>query len=70
MQSIKSQQYRVVRETTDNDQRGTSVIADTPQSAVYVARAIASRDKWPGTARTWNVYLDTKQWHAVYSEPE
>ena len=38
--------------------------------AGVVARAIASRDKWPGTARTWNVYLDTKQWHAVYSEPE
>jgi hypothetical protein len=70
MQGDQLQQYRVVRDTAENDQRGTSVIADSPQAAVWAARDIAERERWPGTASAWIVYQDTRQWHPVYSEAE
>jgi hypothetical protein len=62
-------QYRVVRETTDN-QQGAYVTAATPQEALYSVRGLAQIEKWHGTATVWHVYLDTKQWQPVYSERE
>jgi len=57
--------YRVVRETTDNDQKGVYVVAPTPQEAVYSVRAQAQIENWPGMASVWHVYVDTKQWQPV-----
>lgn len=61
-------QYRVVRET-ETEQRGVHVMADNAHS-VWVARAIARRDNWPGVAHAWLVYQDLRQWHPVHSESE
>jgi hypothetical protein len=70
MPDRQAQQYRVVRETTDNDQQGTWVMAESPQAAVSIARIIARREQWAGTARNWIAHQDTRQWHPVHSEPD
>ena len=63
-------QFRVVRETIDEDQKGVYIVAPTPQEALYSVRGQAQIEEWPGRATVWHVYQDTKQWHPVYSERE